>query len=164
MCRWCSETCKNHQYDPLVWLQELFLKCLRKVKLRANGDGRPQHSNIRPGRLLFNPPLFLEITREHTDGTFSSSSRPGSRLRKFFCFFSLVHCPDPPAGGAPEPPGPGASSSRFPESSARRISASSPSERLTCISACVYLLSHGERLGVNAVQWLSLSTMTYVLW
>lgn len=29
---------------------------------------------------------------------------------------------------------------------------SSSSLRLTCISACVYLLSHGEHLGLNAVQ------------
>lgn len=41
-----------------------------------------------------------------------------------------------------------------------------PPPYLTCISACVYLLSHGEHLGLNAVQWLSLSTMTktYILW
>lgn len=32
--------------------------------------------------------------------------------------------------------------------------------RATCISACVYLLPRGERLGLNAVQWLSLSKMT----
>lgn len=91
-----------------------------------------------------------------------------------FVFFSCT-CPEPPAGGATEPPGPWASwlVPQFPdfwtpETSAPPLQEPAASlwasrrlpRYLTCISACVYLLSHGEHLGLNAVQWLSLSTMT----
>lgn len=56
-----------------LWLEQF--KSLRKVKLRANSDRWPQtlkHS------------LFLQVSPQRTDGTFSSSSRPGAHLWKFF--------------------------------------------------------------------------------
>lgn len=130
--------------------------------------------------VLLNPRLVRVISphentlKEPFRSCFSSC---GSSFYWIVCLkvFSFVYLPWTSSRRAPEPPGPRASSLVphspdfwTPETSnpLRQEHAASLSPRPTCISACVYLLSHGEHLALNAVQWLSLSTMTqtYILW
>lgn len=135
-------------------------------------DGQPpqnsphfvlSHAKIHlwPDCLLFHP-CFVHLiwgSWEHTEGT-SWFSSCGSLVTRSLVHVLYLQQAGPLSLQAPERLCRSLTVSWFSNTwnlsssstGTQQVSVNSSSLRLTCISACVYLLSHGEHLGLNAVQ------------
>lgn len=162
----CSESSSwwlsvNHQYAPLkvsggpegvgpVRLQELFQELLlgsQELYRRGSASANSSPLNISTVRLV-TASFPLNLTRTRWFSSCGSSSLPGSCVWKLS---SLVHEPPPGRAGPPERPPRWPLTVSWcwtPETSAPLLQehseslwAASPPHGLTCISACVYLLS-----------------------